>query len=80
MAYSGVDYYHIDELLSQEERLVRDSIRDWVSDRLIPRIEEEFREARFPMDLVGRWLTWDCSDPPSRKSMGAQGSEMLLTV
>ena len=53
MAYKGVDYYHIDELLSGEERLVRDSVREWVSDRVIPVIEQHFRDAAFPMELVG---------------------------
>ena len=28
--YRGVDYYGVEELLTEEERMVRDAIRDWV--------------------------------------------------
>ncbi|MCB2199458.1 acyl-CoA dehydrogenase family protein [bacterium] len=52
MAYQGVDYYHLDELLSDEEKLVRDSVRDWVSERVIPVIDQHFRDATFPGELI----------------------------
>ncbi len=52
MAYKGVDYYHIDELFSDEERLVRDSVRDFVSDQVIPIIDQHYRDATFPDHLV----------------------------
>jgi glutaryl-CoA dehydrogenase len=50
--YSGVDYLDIDSLLSAEERLVRDTVRDFVDQRVKPTIEECHREARFPIELV----------------------------
>lgn len=50
--YIGVDYYNIESLLSEEEILVRDSVRDFVSDQIIPIIEKNNRECTFPMDLV----------------------------
>jgi glutaryl-CoA dehydrogenase len=50
--FRGVDYFGLDDLLSPEERMVRDTVRAWVSDRVIPGIASWFREARFPRELV----------------------------
>lgn len=50
--FIGVDYYNIESLLSEEEILVRDSVREFVSDQIIPIIEKYNREGSFPMDLI----------------------------
>jgi glutaryl-CoA dehydrogenase len=50
--FPGVDFADFDTLLTEEQRLVRDSVRDWVEDRVKPVIEECNREGRFPMHLV----------------------------
>ena len=50
--FTGVDYYDIDSLLSEEERMVRDTVRDWVEDVLLPVIEEAYIERRFPKELI----------------------------
>ncbi|HUG41306.1 MAG TPA: acyl-CoA dehydrogenase family protein [Longimicrobiales bacterium] len=50
--FQGVDYYEIDSLLSEEERMVRDTIREWVDDALLPVIEEAYIERRFPKELI----------------------------
>ncbi len=50
--YRGVDFYGIDELLTPEERMVRDTVRAWVSERVIPHIAQWADEAVFPMELV----------------------------
>ncbi|KAB2963596.1 MAG: acyl-CoA dehydrogenase [Thermoanaerobaculia bacterium] len=50
--YPGVDFADFDSLLTEEQRLVRGSVRDWVEDRVKPVIEECNREGRFPMHLV----------------------------
>ena len=52
MAFRGVDYYDIDELLTEEERLIRDTVRAFVDERVMPRIARHFRDGTFPMDLV----------------------------
>ncbi|MBI3078847.1 MAG: acyl-CoA dehydrogenase family protein [Deltaproteobacteria bacterium] len=52
MGFKGVDYYRIDDQLSDEERMVRDTIRDFVENEVIPIIEEHNREARFPLHLI----------------------------
>lgn len=49
-----VDYYNIEELLSEEERMVRDVARRFVEDEFMPRIQMCFREGSFPSELIPR--------------------------
>jgi glutaryl-CoA dehydrogenase len=51
--FQGLDFYNVTDLFSDEERMVRDTIRDFVSERVIPIIEKHNREATFPIHLVG---------------------------
>ena len=50
--FRGVDFLEFDTLLSDDERLVRDTARQFIEDNLIPIIEECNREGRFPKELV----------------------------
>jgi len=50
--FRGVDFLEFDTLLSDEERLVRDTARQFIEDNLIPIIEECNRAGRFPRELV----------------------------
>ncbi len=50
--FPGVDFIDFDTLLTDEERLVRQTVRDFVDDRVMPIIEECHREATFPMELA----------------------------
>jgi alkylation response protein AidB-like acyl-CoA dehydrogenase len=50
--FRGVDFLEFDSLLTDEERLVRDTTRKFIEDNLIPIIEECNRAGRFPRELV----------------------------
>jgi glutaryl-CoA dehydrogenase len=52
MPFEGVDFYDVDSLLSEEERAVRDMVRKWVDDEVMPVIGECYIEGRFPTELV----------------------------
>ncbi|MGH9340663.1 MAG: acyl-CoA dehydrogenase family protein [Acidobacteriota bacterium] len=52
MPFQGVDFMRTDDLLSDEEKLVRDSVRDFVEDRVIPIIEDHYLAGTFPADLI----------------------------
>jgi glutaryl-CoA dehydrogenase len=52
--YEGVDFFDISSLLTDEERMVRDTVRDWVEDNVIPTIEKHCRAGTFPVHLVGQ--------------------------
>lgn len=50
--FKGPDFFLTDELYSEEEIMVRDSVRQWVDHELMPVIEEHAREGKFPKHLV----------------------------
>ena len=50
--FHGVDYVEIDSLLSDEEKLVRQTVREFVDKEVIPHVEEWNREGKFPRHLV----------------------------
>ncbi len=51
-AFHGVDYMEIDALLSDQEKLVRQTVREFVDKEIMPHIEEWNREGKFPKHLV----------------------------
>ena len=50
--FKGVDFIEFDALLSEEERLVRDTSRRFIEENLVPIIEQCNRDGRFPRELV----------------------------
>ncbi len=50
--FPGVDFLEFDSLLNEEERLARDTVRDFVDDLVKPIIEECHRDGRTPLELV----------------------------
>ena len=52
--FQGCDFMDTDSLLTEEERMVRNTVRDWVEDRVVPIIEKHARECTFPRELVSQ--------------------------
>ena len=50
--FQGLDFYNISDLLSDEERMARDAVRDFVSKEVIPVIEHHDRAGTFPKQLI----------------------------
>ncbi|MFH0733763.1 MAG: acyl-CoA dehydrogenase family protein [bacterium] len=50
--FNGVDYFGIDSLLSEEERLLRNTMREFVDDEILPIIEKAYMDGNFPIGLV----------------------------
>lgn len=50
--FKGVDFYNIDMLLSEEEKMIRDTVRDYVEKRIMPIIRKHYEEATFPKELI----------------------------
>ena len=50
--YEGVDFYNIEKHLTEEEIMVRDLVRDWVDEKVIPIIEDYYTKGTFPMELI----------------------------
>src|SRR5690242_20556485 len=47
------DFLGIDDLLDDEERMIRDTVRAFVSDQVLPYVGDWFEEARIPLELAG---------------------------
>jgi len=50
--FTGVDFYDVDSLLTEEERQIRDHVRDWVEERYLPLVEHAYEEAKFPAEVI----------------------------
>ncbi len=50
--FQGVDFYEIDSLLTEEQRMIRDTVRQWVDDELMPVINEAYIGRELPKQLV----------------------------
>jgi glutaryl-CoA dehydrogenase len=50
--FEGIDFYDLDALFSEEERMVRDTIREWVESTLMPIIGDAYIERSFPKQLI----------------------------
>jgi glutaryl-CoA dehydrogenase len=51
-SFDGIDYFDTTSLLSEEERMVRDTVREWVDDNLLPVIEEAYIGRYFPKQII----------------------------
>jgi glutaryl-CoA dehydrogenase len=51
-SFKGVDYFDTESLLSEEEKMIRDTVRTFVSGEIIPIIEKHNRESTFPFYLI----------------------------
>src|SRR6059058_190733 len=60
-----LDFFNIDSLLSEEERAVRDSVRRFVDERVLPIIGQCYVDGRFPKEIV-----------PEMASLGVLGANL----
>ncbi|MCG3135813.1 MAG: Acyl-CoA dehydrogenase, short-chain specific [Planctomycetes bacterium] len=52
MPYTAPDFLDVDSLLTDEERVVRDTVRSFVDERIMPDISRHFEEGTFPSEIV----------------------------
>ena len=50
--FAAADFFQLDDLLTVEERHVRDSVREWVERRFLPVVARHYRDGTFPMECV----------------------------
>jgi glutaryl-CoA dehydrogenase len=53
--FRGEDFFELDDLLSDEEKAIRDAARSFVSDKVMPIIEKHHRSATFPIELISEF-------------------------
>ncbi|MGH9805227.1 MAG: acyl-CoA dehydrogenase family protein [Candidatus Acidiferrales bacterium] len=52
MAFQGVDFLELDSLLSEDEKVVRASVRKWVEENIKPIIEKHAQAGTFPKEII----------------------------
>lgn len=67
------DYYDIDSLLSEEERMVRDTVRSFVNEEVLPIIEKHYLDGTAPMELVARFGELGMFGPTIPEEYGGGG-------
>src|SRR6185436_3068627 len=50
--FNGVDFVRIDDLFTDEEKTIRQAVRDWVEDKYLPIVEHHYEDATFPMAII----------------------------
>ena len=61
--FEGVDFLDLDDLLSEEQKLIRSSIRDFVKKEISPYIEDWAQQAHFPYEIVKKFGEVDAFGP-----------------
>ncbi len=73
--FEALDFYALDELLSDEQRLIRDTVRRFISDRCLPIIEEHQARGEFPTELIGPLAELDLLGANLPEEYGCAGLE-----
>ena len=75
--FQGVDYYNIDDLLTEEHKLIRDTARAWVKKEVTPIIEEAYEKAEFPRHLIKGLAEIGAFGPYIPEEYGGAGLDQL---
>jgi glutaryl-CoA dehydrogenase len=75
--YEYHDYYLMEELLSEEHRLIRSTVREWVKKNVSPIIEDYAQRAEFPQHLVHQMGEMGLFGPTVPQQYGGQGLDYI---
>ncbi len=71
--FQSPDYFNVDELLTDEHKLVRDSVRNYVKKEISPIIEDYAQRAEFPQQIVKQLGDIGCFGPTIPQEYGGGG-------
>ena len=75
--YQHPDYYLVDELLTDEHKLIRDSVRAYVKKEISPIIEEYAQNAKFPTQIIKGMGDLGCFGPFVPQKYGGAGLDYI---
>ncbi len=75
--FEAPDYYNLDELLTDEHKLVRDAAREWVKRDVSPIIEEYAQKAEFPTQIVNGLAEIGAFGPYIPEEYGGAGLDQI---
>lgn len=75
--FEGVDFYQIDDLLTEEHKLIRSSVRDFVKKEISPYIEDWAQNAHFPYEIVKKFGDVGAFGPQIPSEYGGGGLDYI---
>ncbi|WP_121666996.1 acyl-CoA dehydrogenase family protein [Mesonia aquimarina] len=75
--FQAPDYYNIDDLLSDEHKMVRNAARDWVKREISPIIEEAAQKAEFPKSIISGLAEIGAFGPYIPQEYGGAGLDQI---
>jgi glutaryl-CoA dehydrogenase len=75
--FQAPDYYQLDDLLTEEHRLVRDAAREWVKREVSPIIEEYAQKAEFPDQIINGLAEIGAFGPYIPEEYGGAGLDQI---
>ena len=75
--FQSPDYYFLDELLSEEQKLIRESVRSYVKKEISPIIEDYAQRAEFPIQIVKQLGDMGCFGPTVPEQYGGGGLDYI---
>jgi glutaryl-CoA dehydrogenase len=75
--FQAPDYYNLDDLLTEEHKLIREAARDWVKRDVSPIIEEYAQKAEFPTQIIGGLAEIGAFGPYIPEEYGGAGLDQI---
>jgi glutaryl-CoA dehydrogenase len=75
--FTSPDYYLLDDLLTEEQKLVRESVRNYVKKEISPIIEDYAQRAEFPEQIVQQLGELGCFGPTIPEQYGGGGLDYI---
>jgi len=75
--FQAPDYYNLDDLLTEEHKMVREAARDWVKRDVSPIIEEYAQKAEFPTQIIGGLAEIGAFGPYIPEEYGGAGLDQI---
>lgn len=75
--FQSPDYYLLDELLTDEQKLIRESVRNYIKKEISPIIEDYAQRAEFPQQIVSQLGALGCFGPTIPETYGGGGLDYI---
>ena len=75
--FTSPDYFNVDELLTEEHKLIRETVRNYVKKEISPIVEDYAQRAEFPIQIVGQLGSLGCFGPTVPEAYGGGGLDYI---
>ena len=75
--FQSPDYFNVDDLLTEEHKLIRESVRNYVKKEISPIIEDYAQRAEFPQQIVKQLGDLGCFGPTVPEQYGGGGLDYI---